>query len=76
MKVDFYDVLEEVEEGMAYNPYAGKTSDGKWIQGMISIDWLNNTFGKYGSVEDMKKATANKGTLKYLCWLRDKGILN
>lgn len=74
--MDFYTILEEVEEGLAYMPYAAKTSDGKWIEGTISIFFLNEHFGQYSTAKEMINATESEGLKLYFAWLRDKGILN
>ena len=74
--MNFYKVLEEVEEGLAYNPYAAKTEDGKWIEGFISIDFLNEHFSQFSTVEEMKNATESEGLKLYFDYLKSKGILN
>lgn len=74
--MNFYKVLEEVEEGLAYNPYAAKTEDGKWIEGFISIDFLNEHFSQYSTAQEMIDATESEGLKNFFAWLRDEGILN
>ena len=76
--MDFHDILEEVEykgSGLAYSPYALKI-DGKWVEGQISIDWLNTQFGQYSTAEEMKNATESEGLKLYFDWLKEQGILN
>ena len=74
--MDFYDVLDEVEEEQAYHPYAGKV-DGQWREGAISIDFLNEHFGQYSTAEEMINATESEGLKLYFAWLRDKkGLLS
>ena len=73
--MNFYKVLEEVEEGLAYNPYAAKTEDGKWIEGFISIDFLNEHFSQYSTAQEMIDATESEGLKNFFAWLRDEGIL-
>lgn len=73
--MNFYDILSEIEKGQALNPYAGKTSKG-WIEGTISIDFLNEHFGHLGTVKEMKNATESEGLKLYFYWLKQKGILN
>lgn len=60
---------------MAHNPYAGKV-DEEWVEGEISIDFLNINFGHLETAEEMKNATESEGLKLYFAWLRDKGILN
>lgn len=74
--MNFYDVLEEIEQGQAYNPYAGRTKDGDWIEGYISIDFLNAHFSQYETADEMIAATESEGLKLYFAWLRDKGILS
>lgn len=74
---DFYDFLEETEDpGQSINPYAGRTSDGVWIEGAISIDFLNKHFGHLETAEEMINATDVEALKLYFVWLRDNGILN
>ena len=73
--INFYEILEEVEEGYAYNPYAGRHK-GKWLEGLISIDFLNKHFSQYTTAEEMINATESEGLKLYFAWLRDGGILN
>ena len=73
--MDFYDILEEIDPGYAYNPYAGRIS-GEWLEGMVSIDFLNEHFSQYETAEEMINATKSHGLKLYFAWLRDKGILN
>ena len=74
--MDFYELLDEVEEGLAYNPYAGKTEDGQWIEGYILIDFLNKHFSQFETAEEMKNATESEGLKLYFDWLKQKGILD
>lgn len=75
--MDFYKVLSQTEnEGETINPFAGKTSDGEWIEGTISIDFLNEHFSQYTTAEEMINATESEGLKLYFAWLRDEGILN
>lgn len=74
--MDFYNILEEVEVGQAYNPFAGKTSDNVWLEGTVSIDFLNNNFGHLETAEEMKNATESEGLKLYFDWLKQKGILD
>lgn len=74
--MDFYYILEEVEEGHAYNPYAGRTKEGEWIEGYVSIDFLNEHFSQYETADEMIDATNSEGLKLYFAWLRDQGLLN
>jgi len=73
--MNFYDILEEETEGMAKNPYAAK-SNGEWIEGLISIDFLNEFYGKYETYEDIVANSMTEGHKLYFEWLKEKGILN
>lgn len=75
--MNFYHFLDEVEEGHAFNPYAYSTADGKFHEGYMSIDWLNDNFGDLEEVDDMieRAATFSEGTVLYFQWLKEQGIL-
>mgnify|MGYP001434130274 CR=1 FL=1 len=73
--MDFYTILEEVREGEAFNPYAAK-QNGKWLEGTVSIDFLNEHFGHLETAEEMKSATESEGLKLYFDFLKQKGILN
>ena len=72
---DFYAILTEVEPGQAYNPYAGKDSEGNWLEGYISIDFLNTNFGQYSTATEMKNATESEGLKLFFDWLVEQGKL-
>lgn len=78
--MDFYKVLEEHPyegTGETFNPYAGKR-DGKWIEGTISIDFLNTHFGEFDNATEMiaKAQSYNlEGTVLYFEWLVEHGKL-
>ena len=73
--MDFYEVLEEIEEGFALTPHSAKLENGEWVEGTISIDFLNEQFGHLETAEEMVNATESEGLKLYFAWLRDKGIL-
>ena len=73
--MNYYDILEEIEEGFAYNPYAAKTENGTWLEGYISINFLNAHFSQFETAEEMKNATESEGLKLYFDWLKQKGIL-
>lgn len=73
--MDFYTILEEVVPGQAANPYAEKDTNGEWVEGFISIDWLNQHFGQYTTAQEMIDATTSEGLKLYFAWLRDQGKL-
>ncbi len=72
--MNFYDILDEIDEGVAYNPFAGKR-DGNWIEGGIDIDFLNNNFGSYDNATDMKANTESEGLRNYFDYLVNEGKL-
>lgn len=73
--MNFYDILEQVYEGYAHNPYAGKTEDGQWVEGFISIDFLNENFGQYSTPTEMKNATTSEGLKRFFDYLVAEGKL-
>lgn len=72
---DFSQILTDVGEGQAYNPYAGKTEEGEWIEGTTSIDFLNNFFGQYSTAAEMIAATTSEGLKLFFAWLKEQGKL-
>ena len=73
--MNFYDILDEVEKGIAINPFT-KKFDAEWIEGEVSIDYLNSHFGHLKTAEEMKNATESEGLKLYFDWLKQKGILD
>ena len=73
--MDFYDILEEVEEGQAINPYASKYK-GEWQTGFISIDFLNKHYGEYSTTQELIDNALTDGHVLYFEWLVEQGILN
>ena len=69
-----FSILENVD-GWAFNPYAGKDENGNWIEGTISIDFLNEHFGQYETAQEMIDATESEGLKLFFAWLRDQGKL-
>lgn len=72
---NFSAILTDVGEGEAYNPYAGKTEEGEWIEGTTSIEFLNNIFGKYDKAAEMIAATTSEGLKLFFAWLKEQGKL-
>ena len=69
-----FNILENIN-GETYNPFAGKLNN-EWIEGTISIDFLNKHFGHLETAEEMKNATESEGLKLYFDWLKQKGILD
>lgn len=67
--------LPETSEGYAENPYASKDSDGNWIGGEISTQFLQDNFGQYSTAQEMIDATESEGLKLFFGWLRDQGKL-
>ena len=71
--MDFYEALGEFTK----NPYAARTEDGKWVEGTISIPYLNAKFSQYSTAEEMINDTESEGFKLYFKWLRaEQGILD
>jgi hypothetical protein len=73
--IDFHSFLEEMPfegSGQAYNPYAAKWN-GEWLEGTISIDFLDDNFGQYGTANEMKNATSSEGLKSYFDYLVEQG---
>lgn len=76
--MDFYDIVKEtwfVGSRQTYTPYACKMSDGKWIEGTLSIDFLNTNFGQFETATEMKNATESEGLKLFFDWLVEQGKL-
>ena len=43
------------------NPYAGKTANNEWLEGTISVDFLNANFGQYETLNECIEATESEG---------------
>lgn len=75
--MNFHEILEETETGWTRNPFAGKTVDGEWLEGVTSLDFLNKHFGHLSTADEMIAATKSEGLQMFFKWLRDEqGILN
>ena len=48
-------------EGNISMPYAGKTEDGSWIQGVISVDFLQEHFGHCKDFDECIATTDSEG---------------
>jgi len=62
-------------DGNVRNPYAGRTSDGDWIDGCVSVEFLQEHFGQYDTATEMKAATTSEGLHLYFDWLVQQGKL-
>lgn len=55
------------------NPYAGKDANGNWIEGLVSVDYLNVNFGEFSTATEMKNATTAEGLKLFFDDLAAKG---
>ena len=62
----------ETENGYAYNPYGGKENE-EWVEGTISVEFLNNNFGQYSTTTEMKNATESEGLKLFFDYLVQQG---
>ena len=76
--MDFYNIVkeEDILKGYSKNPYSAKKTNGEWLKGFISIDFLNEHFSQFETVGEMKKATESEGLKMYFDWLKEQSILN
>lgn len=72
--MDFYKIAEFPDSGYIYTPFGGK-KDGKWIDGVLSIEYLNENFGQYETATEMKNATESQGLKLFFDWLVEQGKL-
>lgn len=75
MAVDFYNILTEMEKGIAKNPYAGKDENGNWLSGYVSIDFLNQNFSQFSTATEMKNATTSEGLKLFFDELASQGLI-
>ena len=67
--MDFKKFAEQQSEDII-NPYAAKTSTGEWIEGVISIDFLQEHFGHFESLEECIQATESEGLKLFFEYLK------
>ena len=48
-------------EGEIINPFAGKMESGDWLEGTISVEWLQEHFGLYQTLDECIQATDSEG---------------
>ena len=58
------------ENGDIVNPYAGKTSDGEWLEGTISMHFLQENFGHYTTLDECIEATESEGLKLFFEYLK------
>lgn len=73
--IDFKKILTEVTEGNSYNPYAAKLPNGDWIEGTISIDFLENNFSNFETASEIKESITSEGLIKYFDYLVKEGLI-
>ncbi len=73
--MDFYKILNEVEIGQTINPFAAKKGDD-FVEGTVSIDYLNKNFGKFDTANEMIESTNFEGFKLFFAWLKEQGILD
>ena len=54
------------------NPYSAK-KDGKWIEGGVSSEYLNEKYGEFETATEMKKATKSEGLKLFFDYLAEEG---
>ncbi len=58
------------EYGDIVNPYAGKTENGNWLEGTISVEWLQEHFGLYQTLDECIQATDSEGLKLFFEYLK------
>jgi len=58
------------EYGDIVNPYAGKISDGEWVEGVTSVDFLQSNFGHYTTLDECIEATESEGLKLFFEYLK------
>lgn len=70
--MNFNNILTETYPGFSYTPYSFQR-DAEWVEGEISISFLNSNFGEYKNATEMKNATTSEGLKLYFDWLAEQG---
>lgn len=73
MSTDFQEVLGEAAD--AKNPFAGRANNGDWLEGFVSVPFLQEHFGHLSTATEMQAATESEGLKLYFGWLADQGII-
>ena len=73
--MDFKNLVRDEGDDFILTPFAGKTKEGDWVEGTISINYLNVNFGHLETAEGMINATESEGLKLYFQYLKEKGIL-
>lgn len=73
MAINFAELLGAELE--SENPFAGKTDSGEWIEGYVSVSFLQEHFGHLSTATEMQAATESEGLKLYFGWLADQGII-
>ena len=70
--ISFIHILaDEIDaDGNVRNPYAGRTSDGDWIDGYVSVEFLQEHFGHFESLEECIQATESEGLKLFFEYLK------
>ena len=59
------------EQGYIPNPFAAKTEDGEWIEGSITLEYLESNFNSVASLDEMSKSTESEGLkLLFDSWIK------
>ncbi len=58
------------EYGDIVNPYAGKAESGDWLEGTISLGWLQEHFGLYQTLDECIEATESEGLKLFFEYLK------
>ena len=58
--MDFVQFLQN-EDGQICSPYAGKTTEGEWLEGTVSPDFLQKVFGECENLDECIQAAESEG---------------
>ena len=61
--------FEQVEQGHIYNPYAGKINE-TWMEGTISVDFLQENFGDCKTLDECIESTDSEGLKLFFEYLK------
>ncbi len=58
-------------EGEITNPYAGKTEAGEWLQGTVPVDFVQEHFGQFDTLDECIEATESEGLKLFFAYLKE-----
>jgi len=70
-----FEELLEYSNSETYCPYAGKINN-EWVEGTISVNYLQENFGQFSTAMEMKNATNSEGLKLFFDYLVSEGKIS